>query len=29
VLAAVKRLGTEKSRLVTDAEFRVLIEKGA
>ena len=29
VLAAVKRLGTEKSRLVTDAEFRLLIEKGA
>ena len=29
VLAAVKRLGTEKRRLVTDAEFRVLIEKGA
>jgi isopropylmalate/homocitrate/citramalate synthase len=29
VLAAVKRLGTEQGRLVTDAEFRVLIEKGA
>jgi isopropylmalate/homocitrate/citramalate synthase len=29
VLAEVKRLGTEKGRLVTDAEFRVLIEKGA
>ena len=29
VLAEVKRLGTEKRRLVTDAEFRVLIEKGA
>ena len=29
VLAAVKRLGTDKGRLVSDAEFRVLIEKGA
>ena len=29
VLAAVKRLGTEKGRLVSDAEFRDLIEKGA
>lgn len=29
LLAAVKRLGTERRRLVTDAEFRDLVEKGA
>ncbi len=29
VLAAVKRLGTEKGRLVSEAEFRDLIQKGA
>jgi isopropylmalate/homocitrate/citramalate synthase len=28
LLAAVKRLGTEKRRLVTDAEFRALVERG-
>jgi isopropylmalate/homocitrate/citramalate synthase len=29
VLAAVKELGAKKKRLVTDAEFRSLIERGA
>jgi isopropylmalate/homocitrate/citramalate synthase len=29
VLAAVKELGTRKKRLVTDAEFRTLVRKGA
>ncbi|NUT54812.1 MAG: hypothetical protein HOQ03_02355, partial [Thermoleophilia bacterium] len=29
LLAAVKALGTAKRRLVTDAEFRKLVEKGA
>ena len=29
VLAAVKQLGTKKRRLVTDAEFRTLVAKGA
>jgi isopropylmalate/homocitrate/citramalate synthase len=29
LLAAVKELGTRKKRLVTDAEFRKLVEKGA